>query len=179
MLTWLELEALADAGKLLRWIPSPRWSTPPDGRSVYMLPEVFEQFEHTQWPASDGESPRRTAQRKSAMREALRRYCEGGVVNLRFDLKELGSEGPNAAMRGFWEFRSQGPTEQTRLFGFFAQRGAFIATSFRPRGEMVGSEWQAERDRSHARWRGLVQGQQYMTSPWPVLTRPHLKDYIG
>jgi hypothetical protein len=113
------------------------------------------------------------------MRQVLERFCEGSHVNIGYDLKELGSEHLSQQMRGFWAFRSQGPIEQTRLFGFFAAKGAFIATSFRARGELSGHLWLAERSSSQARWDGISNGKSYLSAPWPVLTRAHLKEYTG
>ncbi|KMS59958.1 hypothetical protein V474_07560 [Novosphingobium barchaimii LL02] len=115
------------------------------------------------------------------MRTALERYVKGSFVFLDRDIKELGSKKPRSDMQGFWEFRSQGPMTETRLFGFFARQGAFVATSFRARDEFVEdeSEWLHERESSQKLWDGLTGGAAYLVAPWPVRTRAHLKEYTG
>lgn len=88
---------------------------------------------------------------------------------------------PDPAMRGFWEFRSGLPVEQTRLFGFFARPGAFVATSFHPRGKFGGAAdpaWLAEQKAAVSVWKGLFGTASYLESPWPVLTKAQFAEYL-
>jgi hypothetical protein len=101
MLTCAALAAFCEEGLLRQWTPRPSISTQPSGRVLLMFPEVYDRFEKSPWPGSDGENPRRTRQRRSAMRIVLERYCDGRFVNLRYDIKELGSEPVQSRMRGF------------------------------------------------------------------------------
>jgi len=115
------------------------------------------------------------------MRAVLERYVIGAHLNLNYDMKELGSLKPDAAMQGFWEFRSGLPVEQTRLFGFFARPGAFVATSFQPRGNFGGVSdpaWQAVRQEGELHWRALFESVDYMKMPWPVSTKAQFNVYL-
>lgn len=113
------------------------------------------------------------------MRTALERYCNGSAINLNRDMKELGSKDANRSMRGYWEYRSQGPMEETRLFGFFARPGAFVATDFQPRGQYVSqADWDAQRASCEGRWVVLTKKRPYMTDPWPVRLRNELSVYL-
>jgi hypothetical protein len=83
-------------------------------------------------------------------------------------------------MRGYWEFRSQPPQEETRLFGFIPFPGAFVATDFQPRGKFVTqADWDNQKQSCEAKWNALTGTAEYLTSPWPVGTRLELQAYIG
>lgn len=183
MLTWTELETHVAGEILVRWTHNGK---PPQegGRALYMLPGVYRDFEERRWPASDGEAPRHTAERRAAMRAVLKRFTLGDGILIRRDLKELGSpidKAPGVAMRGYWEFRSQGRREETRLFGFFARPGAFVATAFKGRGEFregVQLDWDNQREQCLVEWRKLTGEKQPMRDPWPVVTRDDLAIYL-
>lgn len=180
MLTWSELETHVAARKLRKWEPS-KAGTAPDGRCLYMTPDVFEAILVKPWPATRAVSLCRARDRRAAMRMVLERYVKGFGLNLDRDMKELGSMKQNAAMRGFWEFRSGQPIEETRLFGFFARPGAFVAFSFEPRGKFGGASdpaWKAERDVCETGWKTLFGARPYLTSPWPVRDRPAFLTYV-
>jgi hypothetical protein len=146
---------------------------------LYMLPDAFDGIQSRPWPAAEGESPSRTKARRSAMRTALERYVDGSSLNLNYDIKELGTKNVDEKMRGFWEFRSQGPMEETRLFGFFARPGAFIATDFQPRGQYESElDWLSQQTGCEARWRALCGDRPYMMAPWPVRVRADLAQYL-
>ena len=181
MLTWRDLEAHCAHGRLVKWSPRQGSHPPEGGRALYMSPKVYADFEQSPWPGSTGEKPTQTRRRRAAMRTALERYWNGDAINLRHDIKELGSEPVNAKMRGFWEFRSQGPMEETRLFGFFAFKGAFVSLSFKGRGHFASDRgaWHAERNACEAQWSALSNGHLYLAAPWPVLTRSQLLAYTG
>jgi hypothetical protein len=181
MLTWVDLVALSDADKLRAWLPSRANATEVGERVLFMLPDVHESFESAPWPSSSGERAAATRERRAAMRSVLTRFVKGHVLNLRNDIKELGSQDADPSMRGFWEFRSQGPMSETRLFGYFALKGAFVATDFRSRGDFDGNpgEWKRTRHSSRLLWDSLTSHASPLQSPWPVLTRADLKEYIG
>jgi hypothetical protein len=83
-------------------------------------------------------------------------------------------------MRGLWEFRSQGPITETRLLGFFARPGAFVALEFNAREVYVGEgEWVKAKDRCDAAWKRLIGLDPYMASPWPVTLRPEMMEYTN
>jgi hypothetical protein len=114
------------------------------------------------------------------MRLVLARYVKGAQLNINRDIKELGSKNANPKMRGFWEFRSHPPREETRLFGFFARTGAFVATDFQPRGMFTSQAvWDAQRVSCKARWDALTNGAPFAVVPWPVTTKDQLNTYIG
>jgi hypothetical protein len=176
MLTWDDLEALLRAGKLKLWDPKRLGKVPPDGRALYMLPDVFEAVLDKPWPsAGRGEPAARTRERRSYMRRVLERYVTGGIINLNSDLAEMGSKLPKPHHRGWWEFRSQGPSVQTRLFGFFARRGAFVATGFRSK-EMLSYKDQFAADASE--WATLAGGAPYLDTIYPVDSPDHLEFYL-
>ena len=149
-----------------------------------MLPDVLVAIDERPWPGSDGEKISHTEERRAAMRMVLRRYLKGEMLNIRRDIKELGShidKATDPGMKGYWEFRSQGRMEETRLFGFFARPGAFIATDFKGRGEFargVQSQWDAQRESCKAKWEALFPTQSPMANPWPVQTRAQLISYL-
>lgn len=183
MLTWTDLENHVAAERLVRWSIHGK---PPkaDGRALYMTPRVHTQFTEAPWPGSEGENPRHTAERRSAMRAALQRFVDGKAVLLRRDLKELGSlvDKPlKPTMRGYWEFRSQGRMEETRLFGFFARPGAFVATAFKGRGEFrpnCPGDWDDQKKKCEGSWNDLFPTEDYYSALWPVLTKDHLANYL-
>ncbi len=109
------------------------------------------------------------------MRAVLERYVIGAHLNFNIDMKELGSLKPDSSMQGFWEFRSGLPVEQTRLFGFFGRPGAFVATSFQPRGNFGGMSdpaWKAVRQDGEKHWNDLFGEKEYIKMPWPVSAIP-------
>lgn len=183
MLTWPDLETHVVAGRLIRWTHDGK-ASPADGRALYMVPEVYEGVQNRHWPASDGERPAHTADRRAAMRAVLRRYVVGDALLIRRDLKELGSPidgAPNVRMRGYWEFRSQGRMEETRLFGFFARPGAFVATAFKARGEFrkgMQSDWNAQREKCGIEWHRVFADRRFLSEPWPMLTRDQMSAYL-
>lgn len=145
-----------------------------------MLPDVRDEVDNQPWPGADGEHPRRTAERRIAMRQVLERYVTGNALLIRRDIKELGSDPVRPHMRGYWEFRSQGRMEETRLFGFFARPGAFVATAFKGRGTFGSqSDWDTQHAACEARWNQLTGGAAYMTEPWPVQLRRELDVYLN
>jgi hypothetical protein len=143
-----------------------------------MLRYVFDRFEGRPWPDAQGEDPRHTQQRRTAMRQVLERFVKGHALVLARDIKELGSRDRAQHMRGYWEFRSQGRMTETRLFGFFARPGAFIATDFQSRDLYTGqADWDDQRARCGAQWSGLTDKDWYV-GPWPVELRAHLATYL-
>lgn len=177
MLTWTELEAFADGGQLRRWTLG-KAHPPLGGRALYMIPSVYTEITEHRWPAADGESPTRTRLRRTAMRLVLERFVRGHRLVQRQDIKELGSNPMRACMKGFWEIRSQGPIEETRLFGHFARPGAFVATAFKPRGDFTSQEhWKRQRQECDAEWANLFGASNYMTKPWPVLVAADYLQY--
>lgn len=115
------------------------------------------------------------------MRQVLERYVLGRGLNVNYDMKELGSLKNDASMRGFWEFRSGPPSEQTRLFGFFALQGGFVATSFKSRARFGGASdpaWEKERSAGEAVWKELFPDAAYLTSPWPVKMSRDFRMYL-
>jgi hypothetical protein len=145
-----------------------------------MLPQVHKDFVDGSWFAPPGEPPARTKERKATMRLVLARYVTGAQLNINRDIKELGSARSNVAMRGFWEFRSHPPQEETRLFGFFARTGAFVATDFQPRGKFTSQAlWNAQKASCQSRWDSLTNRARVAMVPWPVTTRDHLNTYLG
>lgn len=179
MLTWRELEALCDLqGPLVRWRLGAR-PTPLGGRAIYMERGVHASFTDRPWPASGGEDPRTTRTRQAAMRTVLERFVRGDAVRLKYDIKELGTKSRNETMRGYFSIRSQGPMTETRLLGFFARHGAFVATAFEPRDRFVTqADWDEQRDRCGETWTRLVGHAPFLTDPWPVETRDHLSTYL-
>lgn len=144
-----------------------------------MLPEVHDAIKMRPWPGADGEPVNRTKDRRRAMRSVLERFVKGHAINYGYDIKEMGSEVVNPSMRGYWEIRSQGAMEETRAFGFFARRGAFVATGFNRRGLYPGSiTWDEQRNRCRARWDFLSFEAPVIDQPWPVVTRTDLNDYL-
>lgn len=144
-----------------------------------MTRDVFERFSQRPWPDSAGEDYRRTTERRSAMRQVLERYVKGHALLLNRDIKELGSRDRAAHMRGYWEFRSQGRMTETRLFGFFARPGAFIATDFQSRAKYVSQDdWDDQRKSCGQIWDDITKSAKYMIDPWPVSLRSELKNYL-
>jgi hypothetical protein len=178
MLTWNELEALVSSGRLMRWNVQGR-APPAGGRALYMEKDVHEKFTDQPWPASQGELPRHTSERRTAMRLTLERYVLGHAVLLNRELKELGSDRARTTMRGFWSIRSQGRMEETRLLGHFARPGAFVATRFAGRGEFRDDpDWQAAKNASDVLWNTLTT-KKYLMARWPVRLRNDLSAYLG
>lgn len=184
MLTWDELQRLELDERLVRWKVG-QAETPAGGRALYMLPEVHEAVQQKPWPETmhHGFSERRN--RRAAMRAVLNRYTLGGTVNNAVDLKDLGTKRLDESMRPLFAMRSGGPMEQTRLLGFFARPGAFVATSFRARGYFSHEDpgerikkWQAERVHCEAVWREQIGDPAWLRDPWPVLTNVDLRKYI-
>jgi hypothetical protein len=146
-----------------------------------MTGDVYDDIQKRPWVTTQSHSPTQLKARRQAMRAVLERFVSGAHLNLNYDMKELGSLKADVAMRGFWEFRSGSPEEQTRLFGFFARPGAFIATSFHPRGKFGGASdpaWLAERNASDGVWKGLFGETPYLESPWPTLTKQQFAEYL-
>lgn len=178
MLTWDQLEALC-ADKVLA-----RWTSPPPApgfkrRLLYMAADVHESISLRPWPDADGERPQRTAVRRQAMRALLNRYARGEGLNLGRDIKELGTRDVDASMRSFWEFRSQGPIHETRLFGFFARPAAFVALSFGSRAGMVDADFEAERASCQQAWDDIADQAMPLDEPWPVRLRSELESYLN
>ena len=174
MLTWDELEMHRPQGRLVKWQSSGRAKTGVDGRCLYMLGDVYDAIQKRPWVTTQWHSPSQIKSRRQAMRAVLERYVSGSHLNLNYDMKELGSLKPDATMQGFWEFRSGLPVEQTRPFGFFARPGAFVATSFQPRGAFGGiadPAWLKVREEGEGQWAALFGAKPYMKMPWPVLTK--------
>lgn len=176
MLTWEELEAHVDAQSLVLWDPR-KQGLLPVGRGLYMLPEVFEAMQKRPWPGRvPGEPKERVRERRQAMRAVLERFVIGGRLTLNWDIAELGSKILRPEHRGFWEFRSAGPWVETRLFGFFARRGAFLATDLQAREEI---DYRAQFTSCLAKWNGLTGGRPYVADPYPVDKPEHLLDYLN
>lgn len=179
MLTWQQLEQLRHDGRLVRWKVGGR-EVSDEGRGLYILPDVHEAFSQRPWPASQGENPNRTRERRAAMRQVLERFVLGHAMRLNYDLKELGSEARNSAMQGYWEFRSQGRMTETRLFGFFARPGAFVATAFQGRDQFSTSRhWRDRRQKCQALWNALTDNATYMNNPWPAVQAADLEVYLA
>lgn len=181
MLTWEELERHRDAGQIARWTPSPTRGTGPNCRCLYMVKDIHDAFQKRPWPETQTHLPNEKKNRRQAMRAVLERFVVGQRLNLEMDMKELGSLTKNSSMRGFWEFRSGGQREQTRLFGFFARGGAFVATSFKARGSFGGiadPAWLIERELNAGVWASLFGSKQYLATPWPVATREQFALYL-
>lgn len=178
MLTWQQLEELCRDGRLVRWKIGGR-EVGANGRGLYMLPEVHQQLSARPWPASNGEHPNHTRDRRTAMRQVLERFVLGAAIRVKYDIKELGSERSDEAMRGYWEFRSQGRMTETRLFGFFVRPGAFLATAFCGRDEFSkASHWVDRRVACEALWKNLCSGSTYILDPWPVVDAEELNSYL-
>lgn len=178
MLTWSELIALCEAGRLVKWTQRAESATATGDRVLYMLPEVYAKFQTAPWPGSVGEDPRKTRERRTAMRAVLNRYVTGKALVIRADLKELGTDPQREKMRGLWEFRSQGRITETRLLGFFASPGAFVAIEFEARDVYEGEgEWVKAKKRCDKAWNLLTQQASYMMDPWPVTLRSEMTEY--
>lgn len=179
MLTWLDLETLLHAGKLLKWLPPGLDKVSPGGRALYMTPIVHSEVCHGNWFAPLGELPIVTRQRKQVLRAVLGRYVKGHFLNINWDIKELGTKRVDATMRGYWEFRSQPPQEETRLFGFVPLVGAFVCTDFQPRGKfLTQADWLAQRQSCQSVWDSLTCHAAFLDNPWPVRTRTDLATYL-
>ena len=177
MLTWEELEAIVVQKRLVRWTCGS--AHPPEGgRALYMTPDVFAGVSAREWPASLGETVTRTRDRRSAMRQVLERFVKGHALVPRKDVKELGSENIQPSMKGYWSIRSQGPIEQTRILGFFARPGAFVATAFKPRSSLT-EQWQAQKRLCEIEWGILFPGAKCLGKPWPVLMRSEYEEYTN
>lgn len=175
MLTWDDLEAHRLGGRLILWDPRKRGITP-DGRALYMVPAVWEAVQQRPWPAiRPGESRQRTADRRAAMRNVLERFISGGNLTLNHDIAEMGSKLRRPAHRGHWEFRSVGPAMQTRIFGFFARPGAFVAFDFLGRDEV---DYPRQFAADSARWCALTFHRPTLNSPYPVDTPADLAVYL-
>jgi hypothetical protein len=110
----------------------------------------------------------------------MERFVLGQNLRVKYDLKELGSERNDIRMKGFWEFRSQGRMHETRLFGFFARPGAFVATKFRSRDDFQNkNDWIAERLAGEARWREIAGDTPYLNEPWPVDGSASMQSYLS
>jgi hypothetical protein len=180
MLTWTDLEALRHAGQLVKWLPSGASEVPPGGRALYMIPKVFDEFSTGTWFAPRTEAATVTRRRKAALRAVLSRFVHGHFMNNNWDIKELGTKKVDQTMRGYWEFRSQPPQEETRLFGFVPLPGAFVATDFQPRGNfLTQAHWLAQRQSCQAVWDALTGNSPYLSSPWPLRTRGDLEAYLS
>lgn len=174
-LTWAELDSHEGNDSLRLWTVK-RPAITAGGRALYMLPEVHEAVLNRPWPAAfPGELPAKTRDRRAAMRAVLERYVIGGRLNLERDISELGSKIRRPEHRGFWSFRSQGPRVQTRLLGFFARPGAFVATGFESRD---GLDYRTAFAENLARWSALTGGRPFLNSPYPVETPAHLTAYL-
>lgn len=181
MLTWAEIEAQRANGRLVLWLPSPRMQIEAGSRCLYMLKSVHDAFDARPWPSTQPLSPAIEKLRRQTMRAVLSRYVTGKGLNYGSDMKELGSRTVDTKFNGFWEFRSQPPKEETRLFGYFARPGAFVATSFKGRGSFGGidhSSWLAEQQHCEQEWRNLFGPKAYMKKPWPVRMKTELKAYL-
>jgi hypothetical protein len=109
------------------------------------------------------------------MRAVLERFVAGGRVTLNHDMAELGSKLLRPQHRGHWEFRSVGPSMQTRIFGFFARPGAFVAFDFKPRDRV---DFREQHALDLARWNALTFGAPYLNAPYPVITPADLSAYL-
>lgn len=179
MLTWGDVERQCADGRLVKWLPSVRTETKEGDRCLYMLKPVFDQFQTGKWPSSVELRPSEENARRRTMRMVLERYVTGKFLNLKYDMKELGSGTERSeVMRGFWEFRSGPPAEQTRLFGFFARPGCFIATSFKARGTLPKGLWVEEKSDSEKIWASLWPNDIYLKKPWIVSTKAEFSAYL-
>lgn len=178
MLTWDDLEGLCASGALKRWIvrsPAPGFRP----RLLYLASDVHVAIATRPWPDADGEAPYRTKARRQAMRSVLERYVRGEGLNLNRDLKEMGTRDMSQAMRGFWSIRSQGPIHETRIFGFFARKAAFVGLRFGSRANMKDEDFSEECRICVDEWDRLTDSAAYLTNPWPVRLRSQLSDYIN
>jgi hypothetical protein len=176
MLTWSELEVHVTAGRLMLWDPKKQGVTP-GGRGLYMLPCVYDSVLKKPWPGTAaGESKDRVRSRRQAMRQVLERFVLGGRLNLNTDIAELGSKIHRPEHRGFWEFRSMGPWVETRLFGFFARVGAFVATDLQARD---GIDFRAQHASCLGKWNLLTGSRPVLAAPYPVGTPAELEVYLG
>jgi hypothetical protein len=146
-----------------------------------MLRSIHEEILNKPWPrASYDRSSEQTAIRRRAMLAVLERFAIGHRMVIRADMKELGTMMRHEPFRGWWEFRSQGPMTETRLFGFFARPGAFVAMDFKPRdlfGDRQDPEWDLEHKVCLDRWNNLTGDAPYLDVPWPVDLRSQLLLY--
>lgn len=180
MLTWRELEALCGEGKpLVRWTVGRR-NVPASGRALYLKRSIHERITASPWPGAVGESPTRTQVRRQALRSVLERYVVGHAIRVNYDMKDLGTKRLDANMQGYFAFRSQGPMTETRLLGFFARPGAFVATGFRTKDELPSQkEWDEQRQQCGEAWRDITGSAPFLNAPWPVQTRVHLNAYLS
>jgi hypothetical protein len=178
LLTWAQLRGFCPE-KLVHWVPPGR-DTCAEGRCLYLLPAVSRQLSARPWPDSRGESVQRTSQRRGAMFAVMEAFVDGARLVLNGDIKELGSEDPlRPNMRGYWALRSQGLRTQTRLLGFFARPGAFVATDFGSRDRLnLPNGWPNSRRVSTTRWNALTGRAAYLDSPWPVSSTEKLSIYL-
>lgn len=180
MLTWRQLEALCgDEGPLIRWTAG-RDGVPPNGRALYLERSVHTDFTSRPWPACEGEAPKRTAARRTAMRSVLERFVRGDVLRVNADMKDIGAKRRDENMRGYFSIRSQGPMTETRFFGFFPRAGAFVATAFVDRDQFSTQEdWDKRRESCREIWDHITDGATFLTDPWPVDTRAQLQAYMS
>lgn len=163
------------SGALRIWDPDGTGAVP-RGRVLYMTPEVFESVLQRPWPGiAPGEMPRVTKDRRTAMKAVLRRFVIGGRVNLEIDMAELGSKLPRPEHRGVWEFRSGMPATQTRIFGFFARPGAFVALDLKARDEI---DFRQQCREAYSAWATLTGGAAYLNAPYPVKTAVEFAVYL-
>ena len=178
MLTWEQLEKHVVDGRLMKWTCGLK-QTPDAGRVLYVLPEVYEALTQKPWPASDGERHVHTKERRQAMRQVLERFVKGHAMLVNREVKELGSASMLTHMRGYWEFRSMGRMEETRLFGFFARTGAFVATAFCARGSFTKqADWDRRRQLCDKLWAGIFPNDSFLDEPWPVNAKPEMNSYL-
>ncbi|RYZ90713.1 MAG: hypothetical protein EOP06_07590 [Proteobacteria bacterium] len=110
----------------------------------------------------------------------LERFVKGDALLHERDLKELSFGGQRPAMRGYWEIRSQGRMEETRLFGFFARPGALVGTGFEGKGRLLsGDDYKARRAACGKIWDALLPGCRWIQDPWPVETKDHMYSYLN
>lgn len=175
MLTWDELEAHLVAGTLMLWDPR-KQGVRPSGRGLYMLPSVYQAMSARPWLGTvPGERKEHVKARRQAMRAVLERFTIGGRLTLNWDIAELGSKIRRPTHRGFWEFKSSGPWVETRLFGFFARQGAFVALALKAR---EGIDYRQEYSSCRAEWSKLTGGRPCLDNPYPVDTPADLDGYL-
>lgn len=175
LLTWMELEAHVSAMSLVLWDPQ-RKGVADDGRALYMTPNLFRQMREGPWPGKDlDRSAAATRERRAAMRMVIERFINGAYLKNELEIAELGSRLLKPQHRGFWEFKSGKPDIETRMFGFFARRGAFVGLSLRARDEV---NFATEYVKCKSEWDGLTGGRPVLDTPYPVVTQNDLRMYL-
>lgn len=132
-------------------------------RELYATPWVHEEVFETQ------------KARMAQLHADLDRFIGGGSIAVG------GRAAKDAFMKllepsrdGVWEIRSIDPKPSFRVFGLFAERDCFVATSVQERkllGAFDSLQWRRARRHALAQWRGLF-------ATWPPHRGEHLDDYL-